>query len=282
MKKILLFYMALFIINQLQAQVRLPSPSPTQTIKQEFGLGNIELSYTRTGAKGRRVFGDLVAYGKLWNTSANTPVKLFFSEPVEIVGKKIDSGKYVLYTIPGEENWDIIINKGITNKGTEDYKESMDVIRFKVAPIHTKEKAELLTFQFTDIQPTSCELQLHWEKKLITLPITTNLNEKIRTQIEAATLTDKKPFWEAAQFFYEYDRNLSKALENANKATDAYPKAYWMYLYKANIQKEMGFTTEAMRSSQLSLELAKQAKNMDYVKMNEQLQKELKRKSNEY
>ena len=119
MKKILLFYMALFIINQLQAQVRLPSPSPTQTIKQEFGLGNIELSYTRTGAKGRRVFGDLVAYGKLWNTSANTPVKLFFSEPVEIVGKKIDSGKYVLYTIPGEENWDIIINKGITNKGTD-------------------------------------------------------------------------------------------------------------------------------------------------------------------
>jgi hypothetical protein len=281
MKKILLFYMALFIINTLQAQVRLPSPSPTQTIKQEFGLGNIELSYTRTGAKGRRVFGDLVAYGKLWNTSANTPAKLFFSEPIEIFGKKIDSGKYVLYTMPGEENWDIIINKGIANKGTEDYKESMDVIRFKVAPIHTKEKAEQLTFQFTNIQPSSCELQLYWEKKLITIPITTNLNEKIRAQIDAAMLTTKKPFWEAAQFFYEYERNLSKALENANKATDAYPKAYWMYLYKANIQKEMGFTKEAMASSQLSLELAKQAKNKDYVKMNEQLQKELKRKSNE-
>ena len=280
MKKILLFYMALFIINTLQAQVRLPSPSPSQTIKQAFGLGNIELSYTRSGAKGRRVFGDLVAYGKLWNTSANTPAKLFFSEPVEIFGKKIDSGKYVLYTIPGEENWDIIINKGIGNKNTEDYKESMDVIRFKVAPIHTKEKAEQLSFQFTDVQPTSCELQLHWEKKLIIIPITTNLNEKIRGQIEATMLTDKKPYWEAAQFFYEYDRNLSKALENANKATDAYPKAYWIYLYKANIQKEMGFTKEAMESSQLSLELAKQAKNMDYVKMNEQLQKELKKKSN--
>ena len=93
MKKIFLFYMALFIINTLQAQVRLPSPSPTQTIKQEFGLGNIELSYTRTGAKGRRVFGDLVSYGKLWNTSANTPSKLFFSEPVEIFGKKIDQRK---------------------------------------------------------------------------------------------------------------------------------------------------------------------------------------------
>ena len=86
MKKILLFYMALFISNTQQAQVRLPSPSPAQSIKQEFGLGNIEVSYTRPGAKGRRVFGDLVAYGKLWNTSANSPAKLYFSEPVEIVG----------------------------------------------------------------------------------------------------------------------------------------------------------------------------------------------------
>ena len=277
MKKMLLFYMALFIINSQQAQVRLPSPSPAQSIKQEFGLGNIEVSYTRPGAKGRRVFGDLVAYGKLWNTSANSPAKLYFSEPVEIVGKKIDSGKYVLYSIPGEENWDIIINKGITNKGVADYKESQDVVRFKVAPIHSKEKTELLTFQFAAVQPTNCELQLHWEKKLIVIPISTNLNEKIRAQIEAAMLTDKKPFWEAAQFFYEYDRNLSKALENANKATDAFPKAYWMYLYKAKIQKEMGFMKEAMESSRLSLELAKQAKNTDYVKMNEQLQKELKK-----
>ena len=117
MKKILLFYMALLILKIPQAQVRLPSPAPTQTIKQEFGLGNIEITYNRPAAKEKRVFGDLVPYGKLWNTSINSPAKLFFSEPLEIFGKKIDSGRYVLYTIPGEENWDIIINKGINNKG---------------------------------------------------------------------------------------------------------------------------------------------------------------------
>ena len=280
MKKILLFYMALLILKIPQAQVRLPSPAPTQTIKQEFGLGNIEITYNRPAAKEKRVFGDLVPYGKLWNTSINSPAKLFFSEPLEIFGKKIDSGRYVLYTIPGEENWDIIINKGINNKGTEDYKESQDVIRFKVAPIHTKDKKELLTFQFTEVKPTSCALQLHWERKLVILPITTNLNEKIRTQIETAMRTNKKPYWEAAQFYYEYDKNLSKALENVNKATDTYPKAYWMYLYKAKLQEEMGFTKEAMESSRLSLEFAKQAKNIDYIKMNEKLLKELKKKEN--
>jgi hypothetical protein len=278
MKNLLLLCMGLFYINTQQAQVLLPSVAPAQTIKQEFGLGSIEVNYTRPGAKGRRVFGDLVAYGKLWGTSSVSPAKLSFTEPVEIFGKRIDSGKYVLYTIPGEESWEILLNKGFANKSTAEYKESQDVFRFKVTPLHTKKKQELLTFQFEAIRPSSCELQILWEKKLIIIPIDINLTEKIRAQIEAAMLTDKKPYWEAAQFFYEYDRNLSKALENAHKATNANPTAYWMHLYKARIQQEMGYMKEAMESSLLSLELARQAKNTDYVDMNKQLQKELKKK----
>lgn len=278
MKNLLLVCMGLFYVNTPHAQVLLPSVAPAQTIRQEFGLGSIEVSYTRPGAMGRRVFGDLVAYDKLWGTSTGSPAKLTISEPVEIFGKKIDSGTYVLYTIPGEENWVIIINKGFANKSTADYKESQDAFRFKVAPVHVKKKQEQLTFQFEEVRPSSCTLQIIWENKLVAIPIDNNLNEKIRAQIETAMLTDKKPYWEAAQFFYEYDRNLSRALENVQKATNAHPKAYWMYLYKAKIQQEMGYTKEAIESSQLSLELARQAKQSDYVDMNKQLQKELKSK----
>src|SRR5665647_1121636 len=90
---------AFLIIHDVEAQVKSPSTSPTQTIKQEFGLGSIELTYSRPGAKGRRVFGDLVPYGKLWRTGANAATKLVFFEPVEIGGRRIDSGAYVLYTI---------------------------------------------------------------------------------------------------------------------------------------------------------------------------------------
>jgi len=77
-------------INETTGQVKFPSPSPTQTIKQEFGLGNIEVIYSRPGAKGRRVFGDLVPYGKLWRTGANEATKIAFSEQVEIIGRKIE------------------------------------------------------------------------------------------------------------------------------------------------------------------------------------------------
>jgi lipopolysaccharide biosynthesis regulator YciM len=90
-------------------------------------------------------------------------------------------------------------------------------------------------------------------------------------------LTEKKPHWQAAQFYFEYDRNLTRALENVTKATDENPKAFYMFLYKARIEKEMGKTAAAMETSKTSLALSKEAKNDDYIKMNKELQKELKK-----
>jgi hypothetical protein len=259
------------------AQVKFPQPSPTQTIKQDFGLGSIELTYSRPSAKGRKVFGDLVPMDKLWRTGANGPTKLVFTEPVEIGGKTIDTGAYVLYTIPGTDLWEIIINKGLKNWGTDGYKESEDVIRFKVEPKKMKTRLETLTMQFANVKPESCELHLMWEKKAVSISITTNIKDKLRGQIEAAMLTDKKPFWQAAQFYFEYDQNLTKALDNVSKAADANPKAFWIFLYKAKIQKEMGDVDGAMASSTTSRKLAADAKNDDYVKMNDDLMKQLKK-----
>ena len=263
-------------ILSTHAQVKMPAPSPIQTIKQEFGIGNIELIYSRPGAKGRRVFGDLVQNGKLWRTGANGATRIAFTDPVELGGKKLDSGTYVLYTIPNEDSWEIIINKGLKNAGVDGYKESEDVIRFKVEPLKNKSTIETFTMQFADIKAESCNLQLLWENKIINIPITTDIKEKLRSQINAAMLTDKKPYWQAAQFYYEYDKNLPKALDNVNKAIEDNQKAYWMYLYKARIQKEMGDVPGALASSSTSLALAKEANNDDYVKMNERLQKDLK------
>lgn len=279
MKKLLpLFtFFFCFIFSDLRSQIKLPPPSSTQTIKQDFGMGSIELIYSRPGAKGRRVFGDLVPYGKLWRTGANTATKLIFTDPVEMGGKKIDTGTYVLYTIPSEESWEIIINKGVKNWGADGYKESEDVVSFTVPVIKSSTNVETFTMQFANIKPESCELQLMWEKRVVSIPITTKIIDKIKAQIEAAMLTDKKPYWQAAQFYFEYDINLTKALENIDKATEENPKAYYMFLYKAKIQKEMGNNAGAIESSKISLTLSKEANNEDYIRMNEQLQRELKK-----
>jgi len=258
------------------AQIKMPQPSSTQTIKQDFGMGSIELTYSRPNTKGRKIFGDLVPYNKLWRTGANAATKIVFTDPVEISGKKIDSGTYVLYTIPNVDSWEVILNKGLTNWGTEGYNEAQDVVRFKIEPTKIKPGKETLVMQFENIKPESCELTIKWAKTAVVIPITTNIKEKLRAQIDAAMKTDKKPYWQAAQFYKEYDNNLPKALDNCTKAVEVTEKPYWILLYKAKIQKEMGDKAGAKVSALKSIEYAKEAKNDDYVKMNEDLLRKLK------
>lgn len=276
MKKLSFSLLALIMAFAMNAQVKMPAPSPTQTIKQDFGMGNIELTYSRPAAKDRKIFGDLVPYNKLWRTGANGATIIRFSDPVEIKGKKVDTGSYALYTIPGADSWEIILNKGVKNWGVDGYKESEDVVRVTVTPMNMNAKMESFTMQFADIKPESCELHIMWEKTAVAIPITANIREKVKAQLEEALKSEKKPYWQAAQFYNEYEKNSAKALEYASKAAEANPKAFWIFLYKAKIQKDMGDKDGAMESAKKSLELATEAKNDDYIKMNEELIKKLK------
>ena len=275
MKKVF-FAICLFAAGAINAQIKMPAPSPTQTIKQDFALGSIELTYSRPMAKGRKVFGDLVPYNKLWRTGANSATIIKFTDAVEINGKKIDTGSYALYTIPGIDTWEIILNKGISNWGVTNNKESDDVLKFKVQAIKMKMATESFTMQFADVKAESCALHLMWEKTAVAIPITAVIKDRIRKQIEQATLTDKKPYFPAAQFYNEYDNNQAKALENIQNAVKDNPKAYWMWLYKAKLEKDMGDKAAARASSKTSLALATTEKNDDYIKMNEELLKKLK------
>lgn len=276
MKKIVLSTLFAFICLQIFAQVKMPAPSPTQTIKQDFGMGSIELKYSRPSAKGRKVFGDLVPFNKLWRTGANAATVIKFSEPVEINGKKIDTGSYAIYTIPNLESWIVIINKGFNNSGVSGYKESDDVTRFNVEPMKLKNELESFTMQFDDVKPESCMLNIMWQKTMISFPIQSKIQEKLKAQLEAALQSDKKPYWQAAQFYNEYENNSAKSLENITKALEENPKAYWMWLYKAKVQFAAGDKTGAKQSATTSLELATTEKNDDYIKMNNALLKKIK------
>jgi hypothetical protein len=276
MKKIL-FACALFCAAVItNAQVKMPAPSPTQTIKQDFALGSVELTYSRPSIKGRKIFGDLVPFGKVWRTGANNATIIKFNDAVEIGGKKIDTGSYALYTIPNAGNWEIIINKGTTNWGTNGYTDSGDVARFTVPSMKMATAIETFSMQFANIKPESCELHIMWDKTVVAVPIKALIKDRMRASVEKGMMGEKKPYWSAAQFYFEYDKNNAKALEAIKGAVEASPKAYWMWLYKAKIEKEAGDKAAAMASSKTSLSLAKEDGNDDYVKMNVDLQKMLK------
>lgn len=276
MKKLLFAVCCMSATLFSQAQFKMPAPSPGQTIKQDFALGTIELVYSRPSIKGRKIFGDLVPFGKVWRTGANSATLIKFTDQVEIGGKKIDTGSYALYTVPAEDMWEIVLNKGVSNWGTNGYKETDDVIRFKVPVMKIKPGLETFAMQFAEIKPESCELHIMWDNTAVAVPIKAVIKERMRAALDKAMMTDKKPYWNAAQFYFEYDKNNAKALENIKSAVADNPKAYWMWLYKARIEKETGDKAAAMLSSQRSLQLAKADENDDYVKMNEELQRKLK------
>lgn len=279
MKKVcyLLLSCAIFAISGV-AQVKMPAPSPTQYVKQEFGLSSIELTYSRPGLKGRKIFGDLVPFDSLWRTGANAATKITFNDPVEISGHKVDAGSYAIYTIPHKNGeWTVILNKGSNNSGVSGYKESEDVFRERIKTDKMASKIETFTIEFNKVERDNCVLSIMWDNVALNVPVKQNINDKIRAQLESALSSDKKPYWQAAQFYNEYDNNKSKALEMMNSAlgeTDKPP--FYMIYYKAKIQKDMGDKKGAIATSQQSLKLAKEANNSDYVSLNEKLIKSLK------
>lgn len=279
MNRFTLFAICFIFTNLAFAQIQMPQPSPTQSLTQNFGIGKIMLTYSRPSIKGRSLFedsSDLAPLGKIWRTGANAATKITFTDFVNFGGKDLDSGSYAIYAVPAKDEWEIILNKGITNNGTDGYKESDDVYRFK-APAEKTNAApvESFTMQFEDIKPESCALHLTWGNTDVTIPLTTNIKDRIKTQIETAMQGNDKPYWQAANFYYDWEKNYSAALENVNHALEQNPNAFYMYMLKAKIQKAMDDKTGAKTSAQKCIELASAANNMDYVKQANDLIKNL-------
>ncbi|MEO6329640.1 MAG: DUF2911 domain-containing protein [Ginsengibacter sp.] len=270
MKKILLAVLC-FIALSSPAQIKTPAPSTTQTIKQDFGLSNIELTYSRPNMKGRKIFGDLVPYGKMWRTGANGATRIKFGDDVTVGGQAVKAGEYALYTIPNADEWEIILNKGVTNGGLSGYKTEEDVVRFKVKPITMPVPAETFTMQFANVGATSVDLHLRWDKTVVPITITTDIDTKVMGQINDLMNKDNRPYYQAALYYSDNGKDLNQAVKWFDKAIEDNPKAYYMYYQKANTLVKLGKKDEAKAVAQKSMDLAREQKNDDYVALNEKL-----------
>lgn len=276
MKKILTI-IAIVVGNFIYAQTLVtPQPSTTQTVKQNFGLATIELSYSRPNLKGRKAMGDLVPFGKVWRTGANNATVLTFGDEVTIGGKKIPAGKYGLLSIPDKDNWTLIITKQLDVTSPSAYKQDMDMVRVDVKPMMMKDKLETFTMQFANVKSNSCDLHLMWENTAVALPISTDVDTKIMAQINSIMTKDNLPYFNAAMYYMDNGKDLTQALAWFNKAADQNPTAYWVLHQKANCLAKLGKKQDAIAIATKSMELATTAQNGDYVKLNEDLIKSLK------
>jgi hypothetical protein len=276
-KTILVFLVCFALLNTASAQgLRTPPASTAQTVKQEFGLGSIELSYSRPSAKGRKIMGDLVPFGNVWRTGANGATTLTFSNEVTIGQTKVPAGKYGLLTIPDKDKWTVIITKQTDVTSPAAYKKENDVVRVEVKPVTLKDHVETFTIQFADITTSSLALQIMWEKTAVTLPITADVESVVMRQIDNIMNGDNRPYYQAAMYYLENGKDLNKAAEWFDKAVEQQPNAFWVWHYRASCLAKLGKKQEAISSANKSIELAKQAQNQDYVTLNEKLIASLK------
>lgn len=251
--------------------LKVPAPSPSQTIKQEFALSSVEVSYSRPAVKGRTVMGDLVPYGKVWRTGANGATTITFGEDISFGGKPVKAGKYGLLTIPGENEWTLILTKSLDVTSPSAYKPENDVAQVKVKAETMPFSVENFIIVFDNITASSMTMQLLWEKTAVGVQITADIDAKVTAQIEEAMKGEKKPYFQAANYYLETNHDLKQALAWVDAAIKENPKAFYMYYTKARIQAKAGDKKGAKATATEGITQAKEAKNDDYVALNTKL-----------
>lgn len=270
---------AVMSIGSVNAQqLKVPAPSPLQTLKQAFALSEITIEYSRPSVKGRTIYGDVVPFGKVWRTGANSSTKITFGEDVKVEGKDVAAGTYAIYSIPNKDSWEIMLYKDLTLGGNvAEYKAENEVVKVKVTPTALSNKVETFSINVADITANTCAIELIWDKTRIAFNVTAEIESKIMKNIETTMNKDSRPYFQAANYYYENNKDLAKALEWVNKAVEQNPKAYWVVLLKAKIQLKSKDNKGAIATAEQAMALAKEAQDDAYVKMAEKLIAEAKK-----
>ncbi|NBA86422.1 DUF2911 domain-containing protein [Emticicia sp. CRIBPO] len=265
-----------FVVSGLMAfganaQIKTPPASPASTITQGVGLTSVSITYNRPSVKGRKIFGNLTPYGKVWRTGANQITSIKFGEDLLVNGKTLKAGSYGLYTVPGEKTWKIIFNSDDKQWGAYAYDPAKDVYSFEVPAIKLKDLVENMTIAFVDFTPTTTNVQISWENTAVKFKLEHDVKDRILADIKEKTAdpnANMGTLMGAADYYYENNIELDKALVWAQKVIEKDQK-YYTYQLAARIAAKMGKCDVALANAEKSMPLAKEAGDDAYIKLNE-------------
>src|SRR5437660_4116253 len=235
-------------IASAQNDLNLPDVSQAAEVKQRIALTDIMVKYHRPLVNGRKIWGGLVPYGKVWRVGANENTTIEFSDPVSVEGKPLDKGTYGLHMIPNPDSCTVIFSKTNTGWGSYSYDQKDDALRVDVKPRPLAETKEALEFDFEDLKPTSAAVTLKWEK--LGVPFTVSVNDadqtlqNIRAQMKGAGQFAWQAPDQAAQFCLTRKINLDEALRWAD-ASIQNEERFENLSTKADILKALNKQNEA-------------------------------------
>jgi hypothetical protein len=206
---------------QLPVSLDLPKVSPKETRSINIGYTKISFEYSSVAVKGRKVWGDLVPYGRIWRTGANENTIVSFSDDVMINGEPIAAGSYALHTIPSENEWVLIFSHFTEGWGSFFYDESEDALRIRVEPKDMDSKYEWMKFSFDNYTASSVDIALKWAHKKIPFRVEIPMEQTfahIENQLRSLAAFSWHGWYQGAEYTLNNSYKMEKGLAWADRA----------------------------------------------------------------
>ena len=205
------------------AMLNLPRASQRAEVMQRIGITDITIDYARPLVHGRKIFGGVAPYGKVWRAGANENTTIAFSDPVTINGQALAKGRYGLQMIPNEGSWVVIFSKNSTSWGSFTYDQAEDALRITVSP-QTIADQDVLSYSIDDPTLTSALVTMRWEKVAVTFKVGVDTPElvaaSLRNQLRGRAQFEWEPWSEAATYLLDNHLNAEEALKDAQASID--------------------------------------------------------------
>lgn len=276
MKKLLLSAAAAVLCLGAQGQ-ELPQPSPKAELHQRIGLTDVTVDYSRPSAKEREIFGALVPFNEMWRTGANKATAVTFSTMVQFGDQEVPAGTYSVFTIPGADQWTVILNTETELWGTDGYTEEKDVARIEVESVMTDEYLETFTIDIQNLRNESALMVMGWANTRVVIPIEVRTMETAEENIALALEeSPKEEMWRvyrnAANFYLNNNTKLDLAVEYINNSIAQNRDNWYSHLVKARILAEQKNYKAAVESAAMAIKVGekmaeKEEKEFGYEEM---------------
>jgi hypothetical protein len=240
--------------------IEVPAPSPRARVEQRVGITDVAIDYSSPGVKGRKIWGQVVPYDKVWRAGANAPTKLTVSRDFTLGGAAVKAGSYAVYMTPGKATWTVALNTDLgSTQDTHDARN--DVATVKVTPGALPAVRERLIYLFSDTQDDRTSLDLEWERVRIRVPIAIDTGAAVTAGIDKAIAAAWQPHFAAANYYFNAgDAGRALPLVDKSIAIEANWRNEWL---RAQIQGKKANKAEATASANRALALGKGDTNFE-------------------
>lgn len=261
----LIILQSLLLSAQDKVQIRVTSASPAASFEQEVGSGKIKITYSRPLVRGRKIFGELVPFDKLWRTGASDCTVITTSEDISFGNNVLKAGSYSIFSIPSINEWTIIVNSDTTLHGETGYDEKKDIMRFKVPLEKSPNFYETFTIELNDINSKGeAFLKILWENTMVKIPVKSKEDDTIVALIDQHIIKGKTQdanlLFHSANYYYSTNRDYKQAIIWLLEAEKINPQNFYYPNLRQKLASENKDYTIAIEAAKRAISIADKEK----------------------